>query len=367
MMMSSSIISNCRQRLLLSGSRIRRRRVLLDLRYCCGGDSDGSGFRHHHQHQQQQHQSLPWRSLNSNTSRPFSTQQELNDDNAKKTARNWENELLATTTSSSEPISSRRLYRYLHLEMFTEEEFQERFEEIVSISSGGSTATTITLNEEIENASSSLKSSSLSTSSQHLEDQEQNIEITRENLESYLENVFQEMEKQNSDNFQSKYNDQDTKSIRQAYAAMEAQRCWDYFAKSSSNITKKIIRNDSTISKDEFVTILTQSASTIDIKKILPLTTSMLLVGSSVGVVTPAMPFVVQNLGLTAGEYGLVVSAFALAKMTGNIPSAVLVERYGRKVSSHIRSRALHLGIIFLNLFVFFSCAYILTVIYSHI
>ena len=46
------------------------------------------------------------------------------------------------------------------------------------------------------------------------------------------------------------------------------------------------------------------------------------------------MPFVVQNLGLTAGEYGLVVSAFALAKMSGNIPSAVLVERHGRKVSA---------------------------------
>jgi MFS family permease len=40
---------------------------------------------------------------------------------------------------------------------------------------------------------------------------------------------------------------------------------------------------------------------------------------------------VVQNLGLTAGEYGLVVSAFALAKMVGNIPFAVLVERHGRK------------------------------------
>jgi MFS family permease len=36
-------------------------------------------------------------------------------------------------------------------------------------------------------------------------------------------------------------------------------------------------------------------------------------------------------LGLTAGEYGMVVSAFALAKMVGNIPFAVLVERDGRK------------------------------------
>lgn len=39
----------------------------------------------------------------------------------------------------------------------------------------------------------------------------------------------------------------------------------------------------------------------------------------------------VQNLGLTAGEYGMVVSAFALSKMLGNIPFAVLVERDGRK------------------------------------
>ena len=43
------------------------------------------------------------------------------------------------------------------------------------------------------------------------------------------------------------------------------------------------------------------------------------------------MPFVVENLGLTPGQYGMVVSAFAAAKMLGNVPSAVLVERHGRK------------------------------------
>ena len=56
------------------------------------------------------------------------------------------------------------------------------------------------------------------------------------------------------------------------------------------------------------------------------------------------MPFVVQNLGLTAGEYGLVVSAFALAKMSGNIPSAVLVERHGRKVRTTRYYPSFHVG-----------------------
>ena len=122
----------------------------------------------------------------------------------------------------------------------------------------------------------------------------------------------------------SKYEQEETQLIRKQYAAMEAKRCWNFF--------EDLLGERSEISENEFVSMMTDSASSLDVKKILPLTLSMVLVGSSVGVVTPAMPFVVQNLGLTAGEYGLVVSAFALAKMTGNIPSAVLVERYGRKV-----------------------------------
>jgi len=36
-------------------------------------------------------------------------------------------------------------------------------------------------------------------------------------------------------------------------------------------------------------------------------------------------------LGLSTTQYGLVVSAFALAKLLGNVPSAILVERHGRK------------------------------------
>ena len=43
------------------------------------------------------------------------------------------------------------------------------------------------------------------------------------------------------------------------------------------------------------------------------------------------MPYIVSNLSLTTAEFGYVISAFGLAKLIGNIPSAILVERHGRK------------------------------------
>jgi MFS family permease len=85
------------------------------------------------------------------------------------------------------------------------------------------------------------------------------------------------------------------------------------------------------LTRDQFVQALQERASSVDWHQTWPIIVSMLLVGTSVGVTTPAMPFVVQQLQLTAGQYGTVVSAFGLAKMMGNIPAAVLVERHGRK------------------------------------
>lgn len=64
---------------------------------------------------------------------------------------------------------------------------------------------------------------------------------------------------------------------------------------------------------------------------LMPLSLSNFLIGSSVGVINPVMPFVVQDMGLTNGEFGMVVSSFGLAKMVGNVPSAILVEKHGRK------------------------------------
>lgn len=62
------------------------------------------------------------------------------------------------------------------------------------------------------------------------------------------------------------------------------------------------------ISRDDFEAKLKDMASTVEYKKILPITMSMIMIGSSVGIITPVMPSIVAKLGLTASEFGMVVS-----------------------------------------------------------
>lgn len=107
----------------------------------------------------------------------------------------------------------------------------------------------------------------------------------------------------------------------QAYATTETQHFLSVMATST----------DSNISRSTFVHTLHASASSVDWSRTWPITLSMLLVGGSVGVVNPAMPFIVEHLSLSPAQYGTVVSAFAIAKLLGNIPAAIAVERYGRK------------------------------------
>jgi len=97
----------------------------------------------------------------------------------------------------------------------------------------------------------------------------------------------------------------------------------------SFNLTKPSFRN-------QIQTLATNNLSLTSNGKaniILPLSLSMLLVGSSVGIVIPIMPFIVSELSLTATQYGVVVSSFAAAKLFANVPAAVYAERYGRKPS----------------------------------
>jgi len=86
-----------------------------------------------------------------------------------------------------------------------------------------------------------------------------------------------------------------------------------------------------TLTKHQFLTSLTSISTTIHHPTILPLATSMLLVGSSVGVISPIMPFVASSLQLSTTQYGMVISSFAFMKMMGNVPSAIVVEWHGRK------------------------------------
>mmetsp|Transcript_12918 Transcript_12918/g.28538 ORF Transcript_12918/g.28538 Transcript_12918/m.28538 type:complete len:335 (-) Transcript_12918:1196-2200(-) len=73
-------------------------------------------------------------------------------------------------------------------------------------------------------------------------------------------------------------------------------------------------------------------ATTVHRSKVYPVAGSMLLVGTSVGVLSPVMPFFVDLVGLTPAEFGTVVGSFGAAKLVGNIPCAVFAERHGRKV-----------------------------------
>ncbi len=126
------------------------------------------------------------------------------------------------------------------------------------------------------------------------------------------------------------------------YANMEAKRIIALLNENNDNsnafgsitATTALLPNQQTslsMDKQTFLNQLRDLASKIDTTHTIPISISMLLVGSSVGIVIPMMPFVVSNLGLSAGQYGTVVSSFALAKLIANVPAAVMVERHGRK------------------------------------
>ena len=71
-------------------------------------------------------------------------------------------------------------------------------------------------------------------------------------------------------------------------------------------------------------------ANAVD-KRVWPVAASMLLTGGAIGVIVPVMPLLVKSMGITTAEFGIVISAFALSKMTGNVPISVLADVYGRK------------------------------------
>ena len=85
------------------------------------------------------------------------------------------------------------------------------------------------------------------------------------------------------------------------------------------------------LTRSEYQKAVSSMAREVDYTTLMPLSASLLLVGTSVGIISPIMPFVAEKLAMSTTHYGVVVSSFALSKMAGNIPSAILVERHGRK------------------------------------
>ena len=100
-----------------------------------------------------------------------------------------------------------------------------------------------------------------------------------------------------------------------------------------NSLLKSSVFDGSTIVIDRktFVEGLEAMARKID-TRVWSIAFSMLLTGTAVGIVVPVLPmFVTENLNGTSVHFGLVISAFALTKMIGNVPSAILADRFGRK------------------------------------
>lgn len=186
------------------------------------------------------------------------------------------------------PISNALLFRYLDTEKFTEKELGDLFDRIKGFSKDK------TINQEM--------------------------------LRSYFDTRLLELESEGDSIIDES---KDVEKIRQDFCRNEAQRMWTSLCSNHHSEPSQI--SDSTISKRDFIKTIREKASVVDFKRTLPITTSMILIGASVGVITPAMPFVVEQIGLSASEYGMVVSAFALARTAANVPSAIAIEKHGRR------------------------------------
>jgi hypothetical protein len=234
--------------------------------------------------------------------------------------------------ASNKPIDSQKAYRYLRLEKFTEDELEERFGAILASGEGQIAAGS----DDDSVASEHSEASESSPSSSSTLNQERLRYYLTESIRREERDCDEALFKHNNNNNTVSNTDGDDFGmeaselaridwLRNEYIDAETKQLWQFLTLSSSETM-------TTISRAQFVERLTDSAKSLDQQRLWPLSLSMVMIGLSVGVSTPAFPFVVQNLGLSTGEYGMVVSAFALTKLLGNIPFAVLVERHGRKV-----------------------------------
>jgi hypothetical protein len=180
-----------------------------------------------------------------------------------------------------------RLYEYLQLETFRNEEIGDAFDRITRSAQGDPT-------EPLLNAG---------------------------NLQAFFYERILEEERLENDVDAITFRDE-----RLLFASDEALRALHLLADGQGGVA-----SDMHLTKEEFVGALRSKATKIDLRRTLPITSSMLLVGSSVGIMSPALPFIVSELGLSSTQFGLTVSAFALSRMLSNVPAAIAVERHGRK------------------------------------
>jgi MFS family permease len=235
------------------------------------------------------------------------------------------------------PMDLPLLYRYLRLETFTEQELYVVFERIRGVDTDNTD-----VSDSIPNAAAGNASTDFLDNVDYSDDYSDDFDVIDANdLQRFFVQRYRDLEVEFSDSYHIIHDDEETTdSFRQQQAHRDAQA----FLRVFDNEITNSVRDDPSASRDasssttpthiskaDFLRVIREKATRVDIQRTMPITASMLLVGASVGVITPAMPFVVESLALTTSQYGMTVSAFGLAKMAANIPSAIAVERHGRK------------------------------------
>jgi fucose permease len=121
---------------------------------------------------------------------------------------------------------------------------------------------------------------------------------------------------------------------RLVFSSTEEVKTYDEFKgmKMVSLIANKNEKNKSipTIAYDDYKKNILSLGEKLD-NRVYPLGVSFLFTGTSLGIVIPCMPLLVTELSMPSSHFGVVIAAFGLARLIGNIPSGFLVEKYGRK------------------------------------
>ena len=103
---------------------------------------------------------------------------------------------------------------------------------------------------------------------------------------------------------------------------------------SIDDVTEQIFsRNSSEVEEmsfEDFKRIITDMAEEKD-PRVYPIAGTMLIAGTAVGVILPVMPVLVTNIGLSQGQFGVIVASFGLSKLLVNIPAATMTDIYGRR------------------------------------
>jgi len=220
----------------------------------------------------------------------------------------------------SREIDNRTIYGLLKLTKFSKSEIDWRFDRI------------------LQDGDRYIANHSILPPSQIIEHTDDNDipsrdTISIQDLEAYLLERYQHIEDERQKQIESSQDIQDNqrtlmKQCAKEDAATIFQLILDNVSPSSSDTTTQPTQ---TMTKEQFHNSLNIMASSIHYPTILPLSASSLLMGLSVGVTAPIMPFVAEKLHLSSTLYGIVISSFGFSKMVGNVPFAILVDYHGRK------------------------------------